>query len=411
MARTTVVVIGAGQAGLAVSHLLTASSVDHVVLERGRVGERWRSQRWDSLRLLSPSWLTRLPGWAYTGPDPEGYLAAREVADHLSSYALHSRAPVFTGTEVLSVRRTEDGYAVHTSEGLWLSDAVVIATGWCDTAARPAVAAALHPSVHQVDADTYRRPDDLPQGGVLVVGGSATGVQLADEIAASGRRVVLAVGNHTRVPRRHRGRDVFWWLDAVGLLRRRREDAPPSALREPSLQLVGRADGHEVDLPALQRRGVVLAGRFLGVSGRRALLAPDLPLTTAAADARMHALLDRFDAFAVREGLDRPQEPVRLPAARTDGAPTEVVLGRRGIRTVVWATGYRRPYGWLQVPVLDARGEIVQTAGRTPARGLYVVGLAWQTRRNSMTIDGVGADAATVVGHLHADLGMGVAVR
>lgn len=410
MARTTVVVIGAGQAGLAVSHLLTAGSVDHVVLERGRVGERWRSQRWDSLRLLSPNWLTRLPGWTYTGPDPEGYLAAREVADHLSAYALHSHLPVFSGTEVISVRRTEDGYAVHTSEGLWLSDAVVVATGWCDTAARPPAAAALHPSVHQMDADTYRRPDDLPSGGVLVVGGSATGVQLADEIAATGRRVVLATGQHTRVPRYHRGRDIFWWLDAVGLLRRRREDAPPSVLREPSLQLMGRSDGYAVDLPALQQRGVVLAGRFLGVHGRRVHLAPDLPLTTAAADARMHALLDRLDEFALREGLSAG-EPVRLPPARTGDAPTEVVLGRRGIRTVVWATGYRRPYPWLHVPVLDVRGEIVQTAGRTPVPGLYVVGLAWQTRRNSITLDGVGADAATVVDHLHADLGTGVAVR
>lgn len=402
MARTTVVVIGAGQAGLAVSHLLTAGSVDHVVLERGRVAERWLSQRWDSLRLLTPSWLVRLPGGQYTGPEPDGYLAAREVAAHLAGYA--APAPVRTHTEVLSVCRTDDGYRTVTTDGTWSSDAVVVATGHSAAARRPPMAGDLPPSVVQPDADTYRRPGDLPDGGVLVVGASATGVQLADEIAGSGRPVTLAVGSHRRLPRHHLGRDVFWWLDRMGVLRRRRADAGPRQWREPSLQLVGRDDGRAVDLPSLQQRGVVLAGRFVGTTGRQLELADDLPVTTADADARMRAALARIDAYAVQHGLATPPGPTPVPAARTADAPTRLTVGRRGIRTVVWATGYRRSYPWLHVPVLDARGEIVHTGGRTPAPGLYVIGMAWQTRRNATTLDGVGADAALVVEHLESHL-------
>lgn len=409
MARTTVVVIGAGQAGLAVSHLLTASSVDHVVLERGRVGERWLSQRWDSLRLLSPNWMSRLPGWHYAGPDPDGYLAAHEVAAHLTGYALHSQSPVLPGTEVLDVRRSDSSFLVRTTSLTWLADAVVVATGYSDVAAHPESAAGLDPSVLQLDADTYRNPEQLPEGGVLVVGASATGAQLADEIAASDRTVTLAVGGHTRLPRRHLGRDILWWLDAMGTLRRHRDDVDPAVWREPSLQLVGRSDGRAVDLPSLQARGVILAGRFRGVHGSEALLDEDLPRSTARADARMRALLDRVDAFAVQQGLVGARSHGRHPAARADVAPTRVRLGRRGARTVVWATGYTRRYPWLHAPALDQAGQIVQRNGRTPVPGLYVVGLAWQTTRRSMTIDGVGTDAAAVVGHIHADLRTGAA--
>ncbi len=408
MARTTVVVIGAGQAGLAVSHLLTAGSVDHVVLERGRVAERWLSQRWDSLRLLTPNWLVRLPGGHYTGREPDGYLAAREVAAHLAGYA--AAAPVHTGTEVLSVCRTGEGYRTVTTGGTWSSDAVVVATGHSATARRPPMAADLPRSVVQLDADTYRHPGDLPDGGVLVVGASATGVQLADEIAASGRPVTLAVGSHRRLPRQHLGRDIFWWLDRMGVLRRRREDSSPRQWREPSLQLVGRSDGRAVDLPALQQRGVVLAGRFVGTTGRHLELADDLPVTTADADGRMRAALARIDAFATECGLAAPSGPTLAPTACTADAPTRLPVGRRGVRTVVWATGYRRGYPWLHVPVLDTRGEIVHTAGRTPAPGLYVIGMAWQTRRNATTLDGVGADAALVVDHLGSQLRTGAGV-
>jgi putative flavoprotein involved in K+ transport len=400
--HTEVVVIGAGQAGLAVSNLLTGAGVGHVVLERGRTGERWISQRWDSLRLLSPNWMTRLPGWRYRGSDPDGFMTAGEVAGYLQSYASSFGAPVVHDAGVRSVVRAGGGYRVTSDAGSWTAGAVVLATGYCHHSSVPDIAGRLHPSVLQLTPDQYRNPSDVPDGGVLIVGGSATGAQLADELAAAGREVVLAVGRHTRLPRRYRGRDIFWWLDSMGTLDR------PSGIRAdrpstPSLQIVGSPDGREVDLPSLAERGVRPAGRVTAVGGRGVSLADDLPLTTAAADARLTELLDRIDRHAAVTGLHREVGAVDRPrpsaVLRTD-VPIALDLRAAGIRSVLWATGYRRSYPWLHVPVLDARGEIVHTAGRTPAPGLMVIGQYCQTRRSSSTLDGVRFDAATVVEHL-----------
>jgi len=244
---------------------------------------------------------------------------------------------------------------------------------------------------------------------VLVVGASASGVQLADEIAGSGRPVVLAVGAHRRLPRRYRGLDVMWWLDAMGLLDRRVRVhlAPGAPAAEPSAQLVGRPDGREVDLPALQARGITLTGRLGAVDGPRVRFAPDLPATTAAADDRLTGLLRRIDGYAQAVGLADEVLPVPPAPARvaTAGAPAELDLRKAGIRSVVWATGYRRAYPWLHVPVLDAAGEIRHVHGSTAAPGLHVVGMRMQSRANSASIDGVRHDAAAVVGRVLADLG------
>jgi putative flavoprotein involved in K+ transport len=405
--RTSAVVIGAGQAGLAVSALLTAAAVDHVVLERGRPAQRWRSRSWESLRLLTPNWLSRLPGWTYAGPDPTGFMTATQLADHLAAYAADAHAPVVGDTGVLSVRAGGDGYRVTTTAGDWTARAVVVATGWCDLPHVPPTAAALPAAVTQLTPATYRNPGTLPAGGVLVVGASASGVQLADELAASGRPVVLAVGAHTRVPRRYRGLDIMWWLDAMGVLDRpATERADRSGLlREPSLQLAGRADGRDVDLPALQARGVTLAGRLLGVDGPRLRFAPDLPASTAAADARLHRLLARIDAYAEETGLAADLDPPAPVRTVRPAAGTELDLGATGIRSVLWATGHRRAYPWLHVPVLDAAGEIRHAAGVTAVPGLYVVGMRWQSRRNSAFLDGVRNDAATVAARVRADVG------
>jgi putative flavoprotein involved in K+ transport len=399
--RTPAVVIGAGQAGLAVSALLTAAAVDHVVLERGGPAQRWRSQSWESLRLLTPNWLSRLPGWTYAGPDPAGFMGAAAVADHLTAYAAHTRAPVVDGATVLSVRGAGDGYHVATTAGAWTARAVVVATGWCDLPYVPPAAAGLPSAVTQLTPATYRNPAALPDGGVLVVGASASGAQLADELAASGRSVVLAVGSHTRVPRRYRGLDIMWWLDAMGLLDRPVPDRP-GLLREPSLQLAGRTDGRDVDLPALQDRGVRLAGRLVGVDGPRLRFAADVPASTAAADTRLRRLLARIDAHADAAGLADELEPAAPVRTVRPGVVTEL---SGGIRTVLWATGHRRAYPWLKVPVLDDAGEIRHTAGITPAAGLYVVGMRWQSRRNSSFLDGVRHDAATVAARVLADIG------
>jgi putative flavoprotein involved in K+ transport len=283
---------------------------------------------------------------------------------------------------------------------------VVVATGYCDVPFVPPFAAALPADVHQVVPTRYRNPEALPEGGVLVVGASATGVQLADEIHASGRPVTLAVGRHTRLPRIYRGRDILWWLDAMGVFDEAGTEVYDLELsrRQPSLQLVGRPDRATLDLPLLERRGVRLTGRAIGADGAAVRLDDDLVAHTAAADVRLARLLARVDAFAAASGLDaevgRPEifEPFLWPAE----APQTLDLHAEGIRTVVWATGFRRQYSWLAVPVLDARGEIRHQGGVTPAPGLYVLGLNFLRRRKSSFIDGVGDDAAALADHIVA---------
>ncbi len=403
MNRTAVVVIGAGQAGLAVSRLLNDATVDHVVLDRGRVAESWRSRRPDSLRLLTPNWMTRLPGWRYRGADPEGFMAATEVADFLSAYAASFGAPVVPHADVTSVSHDGAHFVVRTSVGTWRSDAVVVASGYNDKPRIPGMATKIHPSVRQISADAYRSPKDLADGGVLVVGASASGVQIAGELAVDGRTVLLAVGRHVRVPRRYRGMDIMWWLDAIGALNRPVESADSSVRFEPSLQLAGAPTAAPTDLPGLVTRGIHLAGHLLDVDQGVATFADDLVTSTGEADERLGRLLSRIDRYASRAGLDAELDPRWRPDSSSDPEqlrPAAVNLARNGIRTVVWATGYQRRYPWLQLPVLDEAGEIVHQAERTALPGLVVVGMGWQTRRNSAFIDGVGHDAAMVVEHL-----------
>jgi putative flavoprotein involved in K+ transport len=408
MRRVEAVVIGAGQSGLAMSRCLGQAGIEHVVLERGRVAERWRSERWDSLRLLTPNWQSRLPGFRYQGPDPDGYMTTPEVVDFLGRYARSFAAPVEEGTSVLSMAPADDGFRVATDRGDWQSSSVVIATGHCDTPLVPAIASGLPDDVVQVVPSRYRDPGQLPEGGVLVVGASASGVQLADEIHASGRPVTLAVGRHTRLPRVYRGRDILWWLDAMGVFDESVDDVFDLRVSrdQPSLQLVGRPDRATLDLPTLQARGVRLAGRAAGAEDGRVFFADDLVAYTAAADSRLARLVQRIDVFAARTGLDaevgppEPFQPFLWPAA----APTEIDLRAAGIRTVVWATGFRRLYPWLRLPVLDGRGEIRHQGGVTAFPGLYVIGLYFLRRRKSSCIDGVGQDAMELTAHLAAHL-------
>jgi putative flavoprotein involved in K+ transport len=408
MRRTETVVIGGGQAGLAMSRCLTQGGIDHVVLERGRVAERWRSERWDSLRLLTPNWQSRLPGFRYQGPDPDGYMRMPEVAGLLERYARSFAAPVEEGTTVLAVETGGAGYRVTTNQGTWEAASVVIATGHCDTPVVPGIARQLPDDVVQVVPTRYRKPQQLPEGGVLVVGASATGVQLADEIHASGRPVTLAVSRHTRLPRVYRGRDILWWLDAMGVFDESVDDVFDirASRHQPSLQLVGRPDRATLDLPALEGRGVRLVGRAAGAEGDRVFFADDLVAHTVAADSRLARLVQRIDIFAARTGLDPswgPPEPFS-PFLWPRPAPTEIDLRAEGISTVVWATGFRRLYPWLKVPVLDAQGEIRHEGGVTPSPGLYVIGLYFLRRRKSSFIDGVGQDAMELTAHLAAYL-------
>ncbi|MFC6155079.1 NAD(P)-binding domain-containing protein [Kribbella jiaozuonensis] len=386
MTTIDTVVIGAGHAGLAVSRLLTRAGRDHAVIDRGRIGESWRSARWDSLRLLSPNWMMRLPDWNYQGPDIDGFLPAGRFVRHLELYAESFGAPVVSGATVLELSAAGCGeYWLVTDRGTWRSRHVVIATG-------PGVPRAPAGLREVVTAATYRNPAQLAAGGVLVIGASASGVQIADELNRAGREVYLSVGRHTRVPRSYRGKDVFWWLERTGRLARTIDEVrdPASARREPSMQLAGRAG--ELDLVTLQSDGVRLLGRFDGMEGTRARFRADLAETAAAADARMYRLLDSFDD-------SRGERPRALVPPTT---PSSVDLHRACISTVLVATGYRPDYPWLRLPITGPDGQIQQVRGITAAPGVYVVGQRFQHRRDSAFIDGARHDAAYVVQHLLA---------
>ena len=403
MHATETIIIGGGQAGLAMSRCLTDRGVEHVILERGRVAERWRSERWDSLRLLTPRWQSRLPGWRYRGPDPDGFMTKSEVVTYLDEYARSFRAPLHTGVAVTRVHGRGDSFEVQTDAGGWVSSNVVIATGYCARAAVPAFAADLAGDIDQLVPTQYRNPQQLRAGGVLVVGASATGIQLASEIARTGREVILAVGSHIRMPRHYRGRDIMRWLDEMGVLGETTDQVPDidASRRQPSLQLIGSEAGGALDLQVLQERGVRIVGRVTGASGHRAYFSDDLADAIGHADRKMHGMLDRIDLHLSRLRLTRafPVEP-RPRSVAVPTAPRAVNLRDRGVNTVVWATGYRREYPWLHIPVLDAKGEILHRGGVTPRPGLYVLGLQFMRRRNSAFLDGVGADAADLTEHL-----------
>lgn len=409
MRHTEAVVIGGGQAGLAMSRCLSERGIGHVVLERGRVAERWRSERWDSLRLLTPNWLSRLPGLQYDGPDPDGYMTMPQVVAFLEGFAAASGVPVETCTTVLGLERDGALYRVTTDRGTWTAPAVVIATGYCDTPFVPDMARRLPDDVVQMVPSAYRNPGQLAEGGVLVVGASASGIQLADEIRASGRPVTVAVGRHLRLPRRYRGKDILWWMDRMGIFDQRGDEVYDLEVsrQQPSLQLVGRPDHASLDLPALRRRGVRLAGRLLGIDGSTVTFDDDLVAAAAASDAKLAMLLGRIDEFIARSGLEAEAGPA--PAfepswPEVGDGPLSLDLRAEGIATVLWATGFKRRYPWLHVPVLDARGEIRHDGGVTGAPGLYVMGLQFLRRRKSAFIDGVADDARELAAHLEAHL-------
>jgi putative flavoprotein involved in K+ transport len=395
MRSIAAIIIGAGQAGLAMSHCLTSRGIDHVVLERGRTAERWHSERWASLRLLTPNWMSRLPGWTYQGTDPDGFMTAPNFAHHLEAYEHNACIPVEHDTDVLSVQPHSYGYRVQTDCGVWLARCVIMATGHCDIPHVPPMGRQLPSCILQVTPTTYWNPASLPSGGVLVVGASATGVQLAEEIQRSGRQVTISVGRHVRLPRRYRGRDIWWWLDRIGLL----DEKPDQdrASQAPSFQLVGRSENDRLDLGTLRDAGVRPVGRATHVDGSRLHLMDDLAETTASAQQSLERLLDRIDRNADPDTA--PREPAAARAIAVDPAPTMLDLADDGIRTVVWATGYRRNYSWLQVPVLGASQEIIHTGGVTSWPGLYVVGLRFMRRRRSNFIDGVGRDAEELAEH------------
>jgi putative flavoprotein involved in K+ transport len=404
----TTIIIGAGQSGLAMSRHLTARAIDHVVLERGEVANSWRTERWDSLRLLTPNWQSRLPDYAYSGDDPDGFMTMSEVVRFLQRYAEVSRAPIVTGMRVTRVRQAEGGYQVSTSQGPWWCRMLVIATGACNLAAVSSLAAGLPLDVTSLTPVQYRNPALLPEGGVMIVGASASGLQLAREIHTSGRRVLLSIGEHVRMPRTYRGRDILWWMDAIGAMDVRYDAVEDigRARRLPSLQLVGTPERATVDLNALREAGVELVGRLVGLRDGKAQFSGSLANHCALADLKMNRLLASIDGWVIANGLaERFPAPQRYePTDIGTKTRLSVDLHDSGIRTVIWATGYRPDYSWLDVPVLDRKGRIRHDGGVAAAPGMYVLGLPFMRRRKSSFIDGAGDDAADLAAHLSLGL-------
>ena len=364
----------------------------------------WRRERWDSLRLLTPNWQSRLPGVRYEGADPDGYMTMGEVTELIERFAKVSRAPVRTGVNVTSVRRADDGYRVATSDGEIACRTVVIASGACNRPSVPALSAGVPASVARLTPFEYRDPGQLPDGGVLVVGASATGVQLAAEIRRSGRPVTLSVGEHVRLPRVYRGRDVLWWMDASGVWDQRYDEVDDltRARRLPSPQLVGTPERATLDLNALTALGVGLVGKWAMVRDGLALFSGGLRNVFSLADLKMNRLLDTFDEWALTSGRDGEFDaPERFaPTVPPDSARLQVDLRSGEIRAVVWATGFRPDYGWLDVPVVDEKGHLRHDGGVVDSPGLYALGLPVLRRRKSTFIHGIEDDAREVIDHL-----------
>ena len=386
------------------------------MLERGELANSWRRERWESLRLLTPNWQSRLPGLPYEGGDPDGYMTAAEVAELIERFASSARAPVRTGTGVTTVRREgEGGYRVTTDRDEIQARTVVIASGACNLPAVPAFAHAVPAEVEQITPFGYRNPDQLPDGGVLVVGASATGAQLAAEIRRSGRPVTMSVGEHVRLPRTYRGRDVLWWMDASGVWDQRHDEVEDltRARRLPSPQLVGTPERATLDLNALVAMGVELVGRWASVRDGLALFSGGLRNVCSLADLKMNRLLDGFDEWARTSGSDAevdsherfaPTEPPSSPRWQLD-------LRSGEIRAILWATGFRPDYRWLDVPVLDARGHLRHDGGVVHSPGLYALGLPVLRRRRSTFLCGIEDDAREVIGELGGDLAGGSLAR
>jgi putative flavoprotein involved in K+ transport len=390
------------------SRRLTERSLDHVLLERGEIANSWRTERWDSLRLLTPNWLTRLPGAAYEGCDRDGFMTVPELVTFVGSYATAINAPVHTQTTVTRVAGTSSGYEVTTDRGIWHCTTLVIANGASSLPNVPALAAAVPGSIDTLTPLTYRSPESLSDRRVLIVGASATGVQLADEIQRSGRPVTLAVGEHVRLPRTYRGRDIFWWMDAANVLDERYDEVDDliRARHVPSPQLIGSPEHRSIDLNSLGRLGVQMVGRLCGMQDGVAQFSGGLANTCRLADLKMNRLLNRFDIWADSSESDIDEPPHQFEPTSVPSSPTlEIDLEADDVGTIIWATGYRPDYHWLDLPVVDRKGHIRHTGGIvSSAPGMYVLGGNLLRTRRSSYIAGADEDTYALANHLHAYL-------
>ena len=399
--RIETLVIGGGQAGLTMSHRLKQRGLPHLVLERHRIAERWRSERWDGLKFQFPNWSVRLPDFAFPHRDPDAFTSTAEIIDFIEAYAALVAPPIRCGIEVTRLRRGDgaSGFVAETSDGPIVADNVVVATGPYQ---RPLIPEVLRDEdVFQVHASRYRNPQQLPPGAVLVIGAGASGAQIAEELYRAGRRVFLSVGRHTRLPRRYRGRDLIRWLAELGI------DETPVEQRGPSRLLpviTGAYGGHTIDFRRFAADGVTLLGRVQAARDGVIDIAPDLAESLANGDAIYAAFLETVDAHVKQHRLMLPEDPDARACLPDPPCVTEPIrrlgLQAEDLVAVIWATGYGVDFGWIDIPVLDVRGEPVHRNGVSDVPGLYFLGLQWLSKMKSSFLSGVGDDAAVLAGHI-----------
>ena len=397
---TETVIIGGGQAGLAVSYYLTQQGRAHTILEQAsQPAEAWRNHRWDSFTLVTPNWTIQMPGAEYRGSDPDGFMPRAEIVAYFEEYVKRFALPIQYGVRVTSVEPNGAGYLVHTPEATITAANVVIATGLFQQPKIPAFSANLPGEIRQLHSSEYRNPAALPPGAVLVVGSAQSGSQIAEELYQSGRKVYLCVSSAPRGPRRYRGKDIVWWLSKMGFFERSVGGLPsPQAKFAASVQASGKDGGHTINLHQFARDGVVLLGHMQGVQGAKITLVPDLKDNLARIDSEEAKLIGRVDRYIERNGLDAP--PETLPQLQ-DGFQAEVIteldLQASGITSVIWATGYKFDFSLVKLPVLDQDGFPIQVRGVTGYPGLYFVGLPWLYAVKSGLLLGVGSQARVVV--------------
>jgi putative flavoprotein involved in K+ transport len=389
------------------SAVLRQRAREHVILERGQVGGRWRTERWDSLRFQFPNWSLELPGFAYSGDHPDGFAHWREILNLIERYAASNQAPVREHTEVTSLVADDREFVLSVPEGTVHARQVVVATGPFQRAHIPPFSRDVVQSVLQTDPAHYRRPEELPEGAVLVVGSGASGCQIADELLRAGRTVYLSVSRHRRVPRRYRGNDVYWWLDRMGRFDQK-IDSFPGRHWPPGIVVTGVNGGYDVNVRRLAADGARVVGRILGASGPKVAVATNANQVLDEADATFDAFVTSAREFAFAHpdldlAEDESLELQGLPSLVTDLESLD--LRRENIGTIVWATGYEYDYGWLRVPVLDANGRPLQQRGVSPEKGLYFLGLHWMNTIKSGLLSGVGSDAEYLAGHMDLKAG------
>jgi putative flavoprotein involved in K+ transport len=401
------VVVGAGQAGLSMSYCLTEYGVEHVVLERGDVAERWRTERWDSLRLLTPNWSTQLPGFHYAGPEPDGFDSRDEYVAYLERYARSFAAPIRSHTAVTRVRAADDGsFEVHTSGGMLKARNVVAATGPFTEPMIPEESRSLPKDIDQIHSSQYRNPQQLPPGAVLVIGSRNSGLQIVEELLSAGRKVFVSVGSLGGMPRRYRGRDAVRWLLDLGALDTPVEDAEEEMKRTPPPMLSGVDGGHDLNLRHMADRGAVFFGRFLDVHGNRVRFSEGLPDVLRASAESYRKFRARIDEFIAAHGILAPDDSTPcgdadlIPAVT--GPATDLDLREAGITSVVWCTGFRLAYPWIDIPVFNEEGVPLHERGISSHQGLYFLGLRWLSKYKSFFIYGVGEDAERLAGVIAA---------